>query len=186
MDYPQASEKHVKPPEGQNAALAGAFAEIFENAGIGGRADSVLGLKDPFQIVLLGDQLVIAKRLSATRYFAILDKDGKVIEFKIRPDIKDKFFGSNGTPFAEFMKTFITQYGLPSLKREQISLKHHLEDIGWQEKYSHRDPKGYELIFWGEASVLDSSKKNLVQEGEEGEIRVIKIKSEEERKNGFD
>jgi hypothetical protein len=191
MKYAQASEKPVKPPENQNAALAGAFAEIYEKAGLGGLVKDELGLEQPFQIVSIDDQLVISKRLSATRYFALLDQDGKVVEFKIDPAIRDTLFGSKGTPLDEFIETFTSQYGIPSIKEEQITLKMLDETIGQQEKYSHRDSKGFEVIFWGESTIFDAQKAQEMKMlggdgGDEGEIIVKNIKPEKERISGFD
>jgi hypothetical protein len=65
------------------------------------------------------------------------------------------------------------------------------ETIGQQTKYSHRDPKGFEVIFWGESTIFDSQKAQEMKMlggdgGDAGEIIVKNIKPEKERISGFD
>ena len=143
-----------------------------------------------YYIIKKDDEMLIAKTDYADQPFALLDTNGKVIEIRISKDVRDIFFDSKDSTIEEFMQTFIDKYGIPGLQSTVEDINYAGSLAGYQQVYTHRSDKGYEIKFFGEYTPFSQNLTLTIGilglMGEEGSFILKSIQSKNERSSKFD
>ena len=124
----------------------------------------------------------------------LADDSGKVTSFLFSKDILDDLFESEDMPQDEFLQTFIKAYRIPELKSEMREVKMRMlgatETLGFQQVYSYRSPKGFEITFFNELRSTDNPlfarSMGWVDYNDAGSMLLKRIPTIETRESKFD
>lgn len=126
----------------------------------------------------------------------LADESGKVTSLLLSKDVLDALFDSKDMPRDEFLQTFINAYSIPELKSDMRELKAGFmgatSTIGFQQVYSYRSPKGFEVTFFGEPRLEDEGGAmqarmlGMADYGEAGSMLLKKIATAKARESKFD
>jgi hypothetical protein len=126
----------------------------------------------------------------------LADDTGKVTSFLLSKDVLNALFDSKDMPRDEFLQTFINAYSIPELKSDVRELKVEFmgatSTIGFQQVYSYRSPKGFEVTFFGEprleheGGAMQARMLGMADYTDAGSMLLKKIATAKARESKFD
>lgn len=105
------------------------------------------------------------KKILSDEVRILADQSGNVTSFQISKELLDVLFVSKEMSQDDFLQSFINAYNIPELKSKMVEitatgqlaamqrLSGESTALGFQQVYTYQSPDGFELTFFGKASI---------------------------------